>query len=171
MVGYLYKSVSFLTLFYLFLYLDSPKCGIDNCFVMVYNKNIKKCEESMEKIYENRKNHRKIFSDFPLPTKSGDYIYFLRIGGPNSELHKIGTTNRPLERLQEHLRYYETDVEVLWFSPTVSRYTALRIEDRQKKYWIDLGEWDYINNDRFIIPSYVEEVVIKIKKEYKVKLR
>lgn len=124
----------------------------------------------MEKIYENRKNHRKIFSNCPLPSKSGDYIYFLRIGGPNSELHKIGTTNRPLERLQEHLRYYETDVEVLWFSPIVSKYTALRVEDRQKDYWIQNMNWEYIKNDRFIIPPDVKEVIIKVRKEYHISL-
>lgn len=167
----MYKSVRKLTLFYLFLYLDSPKCGIDNSFDMIYNKNIKKCEENMVEFYENRNNSRKIFFNYPLPTKSGNYIYFLRIGGKDSDLYKIGTTNRPLERLQEHLRYYKTDLEVLWFSPAISKYTSLRIEDRQKSYWIDLGEWDYINNDRFIIPSSVEEIIIQIKKEYKVKLR
>lgn len=144
---------------------------VDNRFLMVYNKNIKKCEGNVVKIYENSRNNRKIYFNYPCPTKSGNYIYFLRIGESDSNLYKIGTTNRPLERLQEHLRYYKTNVEVLWFSPTVSKYTALRIEDRQKNHWLNLGEWSYINNDRFIIPPNVEEVVIQIKKEYRIKLR
>ena len=167
----MYKSVSFLTLFYLFLYLDSPKCGIDNQFNMVYNKNIKKCEGNMVKIYENRNNHRKIFSNFPLPTKSGDYIYFLRVGNPNERVFKIGTTNNPLRRLKQHLDSYETDVEVLWFSPAYEWLTTLRIERRQKDYWLANMNWEYIKNDRFIIPSDVDEIVITVKKDYVIKLR
>ena len=42
---------------------------------------------------------------------------------------------------------------------------TLRVEDRQKKNWIDTKNWQYINNDRFIIPNEVKEVSIQIKKK------
>ena len=125
----------------------------------------------MVKIYENSRNHRKIFSDTPLPTKSGDYLYFLRVGEPDERVFKIGTTNRPLDRLKEHLLFYKTNLEVLWFSPTYSKYTTLRIEDRQKNNWIENMSWEYLRNDRFRIPPDVDEIVIKVKKEYTIKLR
>ena len=124
----------------------------------------------MVKIYENRKNHRKIFSNRPLPVKSGDYLYFLRVGNPDERVFKIGTTNRPLERLQEHMRAYGTDLEVLWFSPAYEWLTTLRIERRQKDYWIQNMNWQYIKNDRFIIPPDVKEIVIKVRKEYHISL-
>lgn len=124
----------------------------------------------MEKIYENRKSHRKIFSNCPLPSKSGDYLYFLRVGDPSERIFKIGTTNRPLERLQEHMRAYGADLEVLWFSPAYEWLTTLRIERRQKDYWIQNMNWQYIKNDRFIIPPDVKEVIIKVRKEYHISL-
>ena len=124
----------------------------------------------MVKIYENRKNHRKIFSNRPLPVKSGDYLYFLRVGNPDERVFKIGTTNRPLERLQEHMRAYGTDLEVLWFSPAYEWLTTLRVERRQKDYWIENMNWQYIKNDRFIIPPDVKEITIKVRKEYHISL-
>ena len=163
------KKFTFFSFIYLF---GQSKMGVDISFVMVYNKIIKKCEGNVVKIYENSRNHRKIFSNCPLPTKSGDYLYFLRIGNSDERVFKIGTTNRPLERLQEHLRAYKTDVEVLWFSPAYEWLTTLRVERKQKDYWIEnMSDWKYINNDRFFIPEDVDEIVITVKKEYKIKLR
>lgn len=126
----------------------------------------------MIEVYEHPKTGRVIRALAPLPRKVGDYIYFLRLNPvPGSSLpvyHKIGTTDRPLDRLKEHLRNYkyQFDIDVLWFSPRYSKYTTLRIEDKQKQWWIENTEWEYVRNDRFIIPDYVKEVTVTVRKDY-----
>jgi len=106
-----------------------------------------------------------------LPKKKGDYIYFIRLFPCTPALkiyYKIGTTNRVIDRLKEHLRSYKFNyhIDVLWISPTLAKYTTLRIEDRQKTWWKEFPGWEYIPNDRFIIPSNVTDITIKIRKEY-----
>lgn len=99
------------------------------------------------------------------------YLYFIRIGEENERLFKIGTTNRPLVRMLEHARYFQKEIVVLWFSPQLSKYTTLRIEDRQKNFWIEnKPDWKYLENDRFIIPSEVHDLEITIKKNYSIRI-
>ena len=57
-----------------------------------------------KEIYSHKKNGLKIFSRVPIPKKSGDYVYFIKIG--DDRLYKIGTTNRPLQRIKEHMKNY-----------------------------------------------------------------
>lgn len=124
----------------------------------------------METIYTHAKTGRTIrFISFTF--KEGDYLYFIRLtpADKNEKVtYKIGTTNDPVGRMKEHLRYYkfQYDIEVLWISPRYSKYTTLRIEDRMKRWWIEKGEWEYIRNDRFIIPDHVKEVVVTVRKDY-----
>ena len=99
------------------------------------------------------------------------YIYFVRIGEPSARLFKIGTTNNMDRRMKEHKRYYKQDIEVLGVIPVTSEYTTLRVERDTKAKWIEETDWEYMRNDRFIIPEEVEEITIKVRKEYKIKIR
>lgn len=123
----------------------------------------------MTTYYENIKGNT-IKSKLNIKEKIGDFIYFVRlINRESGDIeYKIGTTNDLMRRLKEHIRYYKYryDIEILWVSPPCSKYTTLRIEDRQKKWWIENTEWEYIRNDRFRIPNTVKEIVITIKKDY-----
>lgn len=131
----------------------------------------------MYEIYKGRKHHifstcEKLQKNVPdrHTKKPKGYLYFVRIGEPQERLFKIGTTNRPIDRMLEHCKYFGKPIYILWFSPILSKYTTLRVEDRQKKVWIDGTNWQYINNDRFIIPNEVKEVSIQIKKNYIIQL-
>lgn len=115
------------------------------------------------------KSHE-IYSRKNLPKKRGDYVYFIRIGDENDRLFKIGTTNRPYERMREHAKYYNKPIYILWFSPTYSKYTTLRVEDKTKDKWKELKEYQYINNDRFIIDDNINSIEIKVKKTYTISL-
>ena len=59
-----------------------------------------------------------------------DHIYFIRIGAPEDNLYKIGTTNNLRRRMREHSRNYKKPIEVLWVSPAYSKWTTLRVEER-----------------------------------------
>lgn len=100
--------------------------------------------------------------------KNKHYIYFVRIGEPNKRLFKIGTTNNMDRRMKEHKRYYKEEITVLGVIPVTSEYTTLRVEKQTKEKWRnDFPEWEYMRNDRFIIPEDVTEVEIKVRKVYK----
>ena len=99
--------------------------------------------------------------------KNKYYIYFVRIGEPTERLFKIGTTNNMQRRMGEHKRYYKKDIEVLGVIPVTSEYTTLRVEKQTKEKWKQNKDWEYLRNDRFIIPQNVTEVIIKVRKEYK----
>ena len=96
------------------------------------------------------------------------YIYFIRIGEPEQRLFKIGTTNNMDRRMKEHKRYYKQDVSVLGTITVTSEYTTLRVEKQTKLDWIENHpDWEYLRNDRFIIPEDVKEIEIKVRKTYK----
>lgn len=99
--------------------------------------------------------------------KDNQYIYFLAVGDPSERVFKIGTTNRPRERMMEHERAYKKPVSVIWLSPPLSsKWTTLKVEEKMKDDWIAGKPWKYLRNDRFVIPESVSEVVITIKKDY-----
>lgn len=103
--------------------------------------------------------------------KDFQYAYFLRIGDPQERLFKIGTTNDPRRRMLEHERAYKKPVTVLWLSPKLrGRFSALKIEEDNKEKWISEENWEYLRNDRFVIPENVNQVKITIKKDYFVQL-
>ena len=99
-----------------------------------------------------------------------DFVYFIQIGEPSERLFKIGTTNNMKRRMREHEKYYGKKVVVLWQSPAYSKWTTLRIEDKMKNQWIEEGIFEYLRNDRFLIPEKVKEVMIKVRKEYVVSI-
>ena len=129
----------------------------------------------METIYTHRTKRNTISSNTPIPTREGNYIYFIRLvpvfgGKPR---YKIGTTNRPLQRLKEHLKNYkyEFNIEVLWFSPRYSSVeTTTRVERRTIKFWSEFLGWEYIPNDRFILPDDVTEISIRVRKDYFIRI-
>lgn len=116
------------------------------------------------------------FADLPTAKKQKNgkdyqYVYFLRIGDPQERLFKIGTTNDPRRRMLEHERNYKKPVTVLWLSPKLrGRFTALKVEEDNKEKWIARTNWEYLRNDRFIIPPEVSSIKITIKKDYFVQL-
>ena len=100
------------------------------------------------------------------------YIYFIRIGEPEKRLFKIGTTNDMDRRMKEHKRYYKQDVEVLGTIEVTSEFTTLRVEKLTKQDWRENHpDWQYLRNDRFIIPEDVTEIEIKVRKFISLRLR
>lgn len=116
------------------------------------------------------------FADLPTAKKQKNgkdyqYVYFLRIGDPQERLFKIGTTNDPRRRMLEHERNYKKPVTVLWLSPKLrGRFTSLKVDEDNKEKWINGTNWEYLRNDRFIIPPEITSVKITIKKDYFVQL-
>lgn len=116
------------------------------------------------------------FADLPTAKKQKNgkdyqYVYFLRIGDPQERLFKIGTTNDPRRRMLEHERNYKKPVTVLWLSPKLrGRFTSLKVEEDNKEKWINGTNWEYLRNDRFIIPPEITSIKITIKKDYFVQL-
>ena len=102
--------------------------------------------------------------------KNKEYIYFIRIGEPAARLFKIGTTNNIDRRMKEHKRAYKKDIEILGIIALTSKYTTLRVEQRMIEKWKTFDGWTYKRNDRFIIPEDVQEVVITVRKDYKIRL-
>lgn len=97
-----------------------------------------------------------------------DHIYFIRIGAPEDNLYKIGTTNNLRRRMREHSRNYKKPIEVLWVSPAYSKWTTLRVEERTIEQWRTLDGFEYVRNDRFVINPDIRSVTIKVRKEWTV---
>lgn len=95
-----------------------------------------------------------------------EYIYFIQIGEPCERLFKIGTTNNINRRMREHERYYQKDVVILGIIPLTSKYTTLRVEQKTIDKWKTFENWEYLRNDRFIIPEDVHQVTITVRKDY-----
>lgn len=58
-------------------------------------------------------------------------------------------------------------IEILWVSPLFSATTAKRVEHNMKIEWQNnCQDWQYLENDRFIIPPTVEKICIKVRKKY-----
>ena len=71
-------------------------------------------------------------------------------------------------RMREHKRYYKQNVAVLGTIAVTSEYTTLRVEKQTKLDWRENHpDWQYLRNDRFIIPEDVKEIEIKVRKTYK----
>lgn len=122
----------------------------------------------MDIVYQHPVYANQIISPIKIPEKEGDYLYLIKLNSLETEeiIYKIGTTCHPLRRLTDLLRSYnfEYDIEIVWFSPPLAKFTTLRVEENTKKQWKKI--WKYIPNDRFQIPSDVSQVIIKIKKDY-----
>lgn len=93
---------------------------------------------------------------------------------------KIGTTNNLERRRKEHTRNYrkskaytmprENEFEYLWHLP-LSKYNTIRFEDKNRQAWQDLELGEFVRNDRFNCGTCPpSEVVVKIRKEYKIAL-
>lgn len=119
-------------------------------------------------IFEGKEN-KGIYSSIKLPEEGKNYLYFIKIGQEN--LYKIGTTNRPLERMKEHLRYYKEDIYIYWFSRAYSKYTTLRVEDKTKEKWKGRKNFSYKQNDRFYIEDSVKSVTVQVKNKFKIYLK
>lgn len=121
----------------------------------------------MQEIYTCK--GRKIFSKVKIPKGKGDFVYFISFPKERKEgkkLVKIGTTNDILRRMKEHSKYYNTDIVIEWISPAYSKWTTLRVEDRMKKFWIEKPFWQWVRNDRFLIPDTVSKITITVRKDY-----
>jgi hypothetical protein len=70
--------------------------------------------------------------------------------------------------MKEHERYYKKSIHILGQICVTSEFTTLRVEKQTKELWRETHpDWEYMRNDRFIIPEDVTEITIKIRKEYK----
>ena len=122
----------------------------------------------MDIVYQHPVYANQIISPIKIPEKEGNYLYLIKLNSLKTEeiIYKIGTTCRPLRRLTDLLRSYnfEYDIEIVWFSPPLAKFTTLRVEENTKNQWKQI--WEYIPNDRFRIPSDISQVIIKIKKDY-----
>jgi hypothetical protein len=121
-----------------------------------------------KEIYSHKKNGLKIFSRVPIPKKSGDYVYFIKIG--DDRLYKIGTTNRPLQRIKEHMKNYSQNIEILWFSPRYAEFTPVRVERNFINTHKENPFFTYVPKDRFYIADGIEKVIVKVRKEYSITL-
>ena len=92
---------------------------------------------------------------------------------------KIGTTNDLCRRQSEHTRNYRRAVKYTlsadsqfcmdWYLP-LSKYNTLRYEDKNRKWWQELGLGQFIRNDRFVFAVKPASVRVKIRREYEVLL-
>ena len=97
----------------------------------------------------------------------------------NNFILKIGTTNDLKRRAADHSRNYKkakkhtmpknSKFEYIWTLP-LSKYNTLRYEDRTIELWQKMEIGTYLRNDRFVCHSIPSEVLVKIRKEYLVKL-
>lgn len=125
-----------------------------------------------QRLLEKENKNVRVFSDKKLPKKSerGEYVYLITIHYPDKNVFKIGTTNNVERRIYEHLGNYKEDITVCWVSPRYSKYTTHRVEDRNKDTYKKNVSLGYIRNDRFSYPIELDEVMVKVKKEYKIPL-
>ena len=92
---------------------------------------------------------------------------------------KIGTTNDLDRRRYEHNTNYRRakthtmpkseSFEYIW-THKLSKYNTLRYEDRNRQTWQEMGIGEFVRNDRFVVSAELEEVEIKIRKTYKIRL-
>jgi hypothetical protein len=135
---------------------------------MLYLYHKERRDKMSKEIYSHKKNGLKIFSRVPIPKKSGDYVYFIKIG--DDRLYKIGTTNRPLQRIKEHMKNYSQNIEILWFSPRYAEFTPVRVERNFINTHKENPFFTYVPKDRFYIADGIEKVIVKVRKEYSITL-
>lgn len=93
---------------------------------------------------------------------------------------KIGTTNNLKRRQREHTQHYREVQEytlpsnaqfVYDWSLPLSKYNTLRYEDLNRQKWQDEAIGEFVRNDRFCCKKKPRQVVIKIRREYVIKLK
>lgn len=95
------------------------------------------------------------------------YLYLVYVGP--QRLLKIGTSCNPEKRFADLGRYYNSDVEVLWVSPVLSKWTTLRVEEAFKEKLRWLG-WKWHRQDRFEVYPGAVAVEVKVRNTYTVYL-
>ncbi len=99
-----------------------------------------------------------------------NYIYVGHYYEPDGTyVLKIGTTNDLARRQKEHRRSYKRDFQYDW-SREVSKYTALRTEDRTRADWAEHLGGKYVRNDRFKLKEKPTKVEVIIRKTYVIEL-
>lgn len=97
-------------------------------------------------------------------------FYILQLGEEKERYFKIGMTDCLDRRMYEHLgnkAYEGRDIVVLFVKSSASKYSAERIEDNVREELKKIG-FTYVRNDRFYIPKNITEIIVKVRKEYKV---
>lgn len=123
--------------------------------------------EMVREMNRARKTGKEFFYVGHYISESGEYVF------------KVGTTNDPKRRRAEHNRAYAktpnhpmragTTFEYDWLK-ALSKYTTLRIEDREKERFQAENFGCYLNNDRFIFAVKPPEVKITVRKTYTIAL-
>lgn len=94
------------------------------------------------------------------------YLCFIYDYATHKSWLKVGTSCNVMQRMKQHLSTHKSDIQILWISPALSKYTTLKVEDEFKDFTRNHLEWEYIRQDRFFMPDNVSEVEIKIRKTY-----
>lgn len=107
-------------------------------------------------------------------TSQKNYIYLIQVLGdpkfPNKIVYKIGTTCNIIQRMKQHLAKYKCKkIILLWISPLYSIHTALRVEHKFVRE-VKQSDWKHIPQDRFFVPEGVEEIIIRVRKDWVVKI-
>ena len=98
-----------------------------------------------------------------------NFIYVGHYYSDGDYILKVGTTNNLERRRKEHERRYKKEFVYDWYNE-VSKYTALRTEDRTRNDWQNTLGGEFIRNDRFRLKEKPTEVRVTIRKEYAIAL-
>ena len=122
----------------------------------------------MNDVYKTREGYFcRSHVDLPEPTPK-EFIYLIQVGEVQDgrRLIKIGTTNNIRRRMGQLMRHYKQNMTIFWISPPYAHFTTLRVEDEMKNIWRAYAGFEHIPNDRFWIPANVQQLTVKVKKEY-----
>ena len=113
-------------------------------------------------------------SKFPKGYKEVDqkqyfHLCFIEDRKSNTVWLKCGITCNPKERMKAHYHMYGI-VCLLWVSPIFSKYTAGKVEDEFKDFTRNHLAWEYIRNDRFIMPDGITTIEVRVRKTYTIHL-
>lgn len=93
------------------------------------------------------------------------YLCFLEDRNTGTVWLKCGVTCNIEARMTAHQRRYGI-VRLFWISPVFSKYTAGKVEDEFKDFGKNHLNWEWVRQDRFILPDEVVEVEVRVRKTY-----
>lgn len=116
--------------------------------------------------------HRKGFRVFgevlPKDVEKGEHNYLLTLHYDDKLIIKIGTTKNMMRRLYELLGEYKIDITICWVSPNYSKATTISAEDKNREIFKQCPGWEWIKQDRFVIPHNTSEITFRVRKDYRI---
>lgn len=131
----------------------------------------------MKLVYNGRKN--KVFSNVAIPKPFEDvtgkgYFYLIWLYGYDKDNNffkwlKGGITCNIIQRMCQHCGDRKGWVEILHISSAYSESTIRRIERSVRENLKNVEDFEFVRNDRFIIPENTEfEIKYAVRKEFTV---